>query len=353
MDFFRINAEKKIGFKRLTNADLGLSKSSNQTHIGLYQRQGMLSFLKDEDITNSILIYNNNFEILPCLFDRIENSNGTFRSPKIKLGDNEEPSVARKIREIVNNDPTKVYYLLWFGLDNDDLFFWLFDNNSEDFKIISKYLPKENKVYSVSQIKFSALLIYIHQKINTVSIDYQEEMEIAVQKQIEPGKYRNKDINTTKQYLAKIGRSGEELIDNYLSVKRINHEWMNKSRESGDPFDFIIYSNKNEQKFVDVKSTPNAFDLPIFFSKSELSFINTVNEKEYSVYRVFEMNNSNKKFRICNNCFHYVNKLINRIDIFNSEIKSNNANLQDLTISFEPSSESFKSISDDILLEGI
>ena len=34
--FFFFDIEKRIGLKKLSNADLGLGETSRQTHIGLY-----------------------------------------------------------------------------------------------------------------------------------------------------------------------------------------------------------------------------------------------------------------------------------------------------------------------------
>lgn len=336
--------EKKIGFKKLTDADLGLNTTGNQTHIGLYARSGMLSFLDDEDITASIFIYGDKCEVLPCLFDRIMNPNGTFRSPKIRMGEADEPSITRRIREIAKVNPNKEYYLLWFALDNNDLLFWLFDKSSADYQKIHTFFKKENKVYDVSQIKFSELLVYINQKVNKVSINIQEEMEIAVQKEIAYGCLKNKDIEKVNQYLNKIGRLGEELIDEYFSRNNVTHEWVNKNRESGNPFDFILQTDGREQ-YVDVKATPNTFDLPIFFSGSELRFISNTDEDLYSVYRVFNMKDDFKKFRICNGCLNYVSSLTASINDFSNQISNKSAKLQDLKICFSPTENVFKSIS--------
>lgn len=45
MSFFFFNIEKRIGFKKLSSADLGTSGISNQTHIGLYN--DVLQFLSN------------------------------------------------------------------------------------------------------------------------------------------------------------------------------------------------------------------------------------------------------------------------------------------------------------------
>ena len=78
MDFFRLHPEKRIGLKKLTDADLGLSNSSRQTHIGLYE--GVLEYLEDSDvIKKGLLVYKNN----TCFFILLHRSGNaganTFR----------------------------------------------------------------------------------------------------------------------------------------------------------------------------------------------------------------------------------------------------------------------------------
>ena len=126
--FFTLHSEHKIGYKKLSDADLGLTEGrSHQTHIGLYERKNMLSFLRNEDTTTAILIYNDYFDVLKCNFERIQNPDGTYRSPKISLGEKDENTVVRKIREFAWLNPNRDFYLVWFALENNELLFWLID----------------------------------------------------------------------------------------------------------------------------------------------------------------------------------------------------------------------------------
>ena len=86
-NFFKLHDEKTIGYKVLTYADLGLSKSSSQTHIGLYNQ--VLSYLKNNSVLpgSAILIYKSCSENLDLYFDRIKSDDGSFRSPKIRMGE--------------------------------------------------------------------------------------------------------------------------------------------------------------------------------------------------------------------------------------------------------------------------
>jgi len=80
--FFELHEERKIGYKQLSNADLGTRKTSNQTHIGL--AKNVLTFMSNRDAIgeDSIFIYENSFDYLDAHFDRIERADGTFDAPK-------------------------------------------------------------------------------------------------------------------------------------------------------------------------------------------------------------------------------------------------------------------------------
>ena len=132
--FFFFNDEKRIGFKKLSRADLGISNSSNQTHIGLYE--GVLEFLDDTDVVKSaMLIYDDYCDILDCSFDRIKTPEGRYRSPKIRIGSNTSSSIVYKIREFAKEDINADWYLAWTGLESKELVFWLSRCGSEELKI--------------------------------------------------------------------------------------------------------------------------------------------------------------------------------------------------------------------------
>lgn len=96
MFFFFFDIEKRIGLKKLSSADLGTKGTSNQTHIGLYK--DVFQFLGDNVVTTAMLVYGDYCQMLDCYFDRIENPDGSHRSPKIRMGKKKEDSVASKIR---------------------------------------------------------------------------------------------------------------------------------------------------------------------------------------------------------------------------------------------------------------
>ena len=98
--FFELHEEKKIGYKELSDADLGRAERSNQTHIGLFD--DVLTFLPNSStVKDAMVIYNNKAEILPLHFDRIQNSDGSYRSPKIRAGARNGESVLSFIRKTV------------------------------------------------------------------------------------------------------------------------------------------------------------------------------------------------------------------------------------------------------------
>lgn len=357
--FFTLHSEHKIGYKKLSDADLGLTEgSSHQTHIGLYERKNMLSFLRNEDTTTAILIYNDYFDVLKCNFERIQNPDGTYRSPKISLGEKDENTVVRKMREFAKLNPKKDYYLVWFALKNNELLFWLIDNSSSDYAKLKDFFPNENTVYDTSEIIFAPLIKFIESKIDELSIGLQEDLEIISQTSTKSEKYRSIDIEKAQKRFKVTGRTGEELINEYLEMQKTEKlisefEWVNKSRESGKPFDFVVNPATTEEKYIDVKTTQFRFEQSLMFSDGEIDFINTIDETRYAVYRVFSLREDTHKFRKCFECFNYMKNLESKISDFKKEIQSASSNVRGIKIAVPPTSWVFKQISAEILLAGV
>lgn len=333
--FFKTHPECKIGFKTLTAADLGMSTSSNQTHIGLYE--DVLGFLKDEDSTVGMLIYDDYCDILECDFDRIMNLDGTFRSPKIRKGAIDANTVVKKIREFAGFHPERVYYLIWFGIEGNGIVFWLIDNTSNDYNTISSFFPRKNKVYDTTSFDSDALLRLIELKIDNVSTELQQDLEVASQIGSVSRKYTKYDIKKAAERFAQIGKEGEELVNDYLDRQLNMHiidsfEWCNKDRESGLPYDFII----NQNHFVDVKSTQYRFNQQIVFSNREFEFISTQRDTSYSVYRVFDMSEAQKKLIICRQCKLYVQNINQAVNHFETEMNTLDAKIQPVKIAVYP-----------------
>ena len=130
-------------------------------------------------------------------------------------------------------------------------------------------------------------------------------------------------------------------------------EWVNKSRESGKPFDFVVNPASDEENFIDVKTTQFKFEQPLMFSDGEIDFINSIDETRYSVYRVFALRENAHKFRKCFECFNYMKNLEAKISNFKTEIQSTSSNVRGIKLAVPPTSLVFKQISSDILLKGV
>lgn len=334
--FFESNAERRIGFKKLTLPDLGLSSTSNQTHIGLYN--GVLTFLDDSDVIKSaMLIYNDYCDILPCLFDRIQNPDGSFRSPKIRTGEEGEETIVSKIREFAKTNTKLDWYLIWTGLDSEELVFWLLNSDSKEYEEMRHLLPKTDTVYKEDSKGLSDALNYIIKKINFVSTDIQKDLEIVSQIEKSSKIYKPKDIEKAEKLFKDTGKKGEELIASYLdkekSAGRINnYNWVNKNSESGLPYDFVI----NKSLFVDVKSTSYNFEQRIVFSNQEIDFLMSKKDSEYSVFRVYDINKEEQKLRICNKCLDYMSIMQKNILDFQSNVNKQDAILQNIKLGIKP-----------------
>ncbi len=334
--FFLFNSEERIGFKKLTNADKGLSKNSKQSHIGLYE--GVLDFLDNRDVVKSaMLIYGTYCDILDCSFDRIKASEGSYRSPKIRVGSNVNNSVVSKIRQFVATAPGDDWYLAWTGLDSKEIVFWLIKSNTADYQTAHKFFPKDRFILDQSSPNYDAAKNFILNKINFVS--YQVQKDIELKSQIGDIKhiYKSKDLEKAKDVFKQIGRDGEELVNIYLEKekrsKRISSfEWVNRSAETGLPYDFII----NDSLYVDVKSTRFEFDQYLFYSNQEIDFATTKNNLSYSVFRVYDMKEKVKKMTKCNDCINYMQSIKQPIDSLKKTLVSQNSLLQELKLGVRP-----------------
>ena len=310
--FFEVHEEKKIGYKRLSFADLGLSKNGNQTHIGL--SESVLTFISDRDVLSedSIFIYEDKFEYIDAYFDRIKNPDGSYRSPKIRTGGRSCVSVVSVIRSTVkNSDPSLKWYLVWFGLKNSKIVFLLFNDISDDYTIFSNNginLEKDGaRFISDNNPNFNKLINYIEEKINKNGEPILKKLELISQTgNAKPDKrYGAYDIEKANERYRRIGRKGEELVNNYLKEKLKNglilsYNWYNEESESGYPYDFSIQDKFNNIIYLDVKTTGFNFEQHMIFSSQEIEYIaNTPNP--YFIYRVYK-NKDNYLLRICDDC---------------------------------------------------
>ena len=353
MLFFHTHKENRIGFKKLSAADLGLSPDSHQTHIGLYE--DVLTFLDDSDVVKSaMLIYGDYCDILDCNFDRIENPDHTFRSPKIKKG-NVNDSVVVKIREFAAEKPNSSWYLAWCGLDSNELVFWLFESGSADYDKADKIFIGAPKVLTPDYDGYKAAVQILEDKVNNVSTELQKDLEVISQTGVVKKTYRPIDIEKANNMFKATGKLGEEMIAEYLDKQKTagaisSFRWMNINGESGAPFDFIINEDLAEENFIDVKATRFDFDQQIIFSSQEVEFVDhTHSDLKYSVFRVYNIQDVETKLKICKECLGYMSRLNGNILDFKSKIEPDKAFLAGAKLAIDPSA-CFSNISEAILL---
>lgn len=334
--FFTFNKENCIGFKKLSEPDMGFKSSSHGTHIGLYGE--VLSFLSDRDVVKSaIFIYKDRCEALEFYFDRIKRADGTYNSPKIRKGDNHNKSVVVRIREIITQDGGEDWYLAWSGLESEDVVFWLIKGNSEDFQIARIFFPRDKMVLKEGHNTYNAARDFLLMRINSISTEIQKDIEVKRQIGDLTQTYKPKDIEKAERLYKQIGREGEELINQYLDREMFaghinSYKWMNKSLEQGLPYDFII----DKKQFVDVKATRFNFEQLLFYSNREIEFAASKRDNAYSVYRVYDMKSEERKLRICTNCSAYMQSVQTPISVFQNELEARLAILQHIKLGIKP-----------------
>ena len=111
------------------------------------------------------------------------------------------------------------------------------------------------------------------------------------------------------------------------------------------PYDFLI----DNTHFVDVKSTSYDFNQSIFFSGNEIDFVSQLNNANYSVFRIFDMNVELHKLRICKECAQYMMSMQSAIKHFESQVLNQNSTLQTVKLGVEPT-YCFKDIQPEIIL---
>lgn len=355
---FEIHKERKISYKRLTDADLNRG-DGHQTHIGL--SIDSLTFMpNNKKEYSAMLIYKEYCDILNCEIAKIHRKSGRYNAPKISMG-NKPIKLVRKVRDFAREAEDKKFYLLWFGLDSLTPVFWLIEEGSYDFSRLDEFcnfssLPdKTIVVLDQSDLAFSNILQYIQSRLENVTIDLKKDLELSVELEADNPKFKDTEVKKAISRIQEIGKLGEALVDEYLDRKKSDkiistYEWMNKSGEKGKPFDFYInYSNGLEQ-WVDVKSTEFEFEQPVIISKNEMKFIKDKHSSSYAIFRVYSINELKAKLRVCSECLKYIKKLYRDIDYMTLSMKDYNAALVNYKISFEPGPVSFNSISDEIAI---
>lgn len=352
--FFRLHSEGKIGYKKLTNPDLGLQSSSHQSHIGLYD--DILTFLPNQSFEDlGMFISDNKIETIDFTFGRIQNPNGTFRSPNLKTGGRDVVSVVTIIRDKAKTEPNKNWYLIWFGLQSEEVVFYLFNENSSDFLDVSNIidLTKSGRIEK-GENSFNQLLNYLENKLNTNGKKIIEELEVASQVGISK-KYRPFDLENANNLFKETGRKGEEIIANYLDYQKsknqiFNYTWYNRSMETGLPYDFSIQKNDQNVIFIDVKSTNFKFEQPLIFSNQEIECI--ADKSNYHIYRVFDLSEdlANPKLRICENSRNIAAIIQPQISQLSTSLSQQQVTLQMAKMAIKPTNELLR-FNEEVLLK--
>lgn len=344
--FFRLHKEGKIGYKKLSDSELGFG-SSHQTHIGLFG--DIFTFLSDTKVEEeALLIYRNNIDFIDCYFDRIENPDNSYRSPKIRKGNRNSISIVTVIRDKAKEQPDKNWYLIWFGLENERMVFYFFNNNSYDFEEISKIIDLSNNgriEYPSSE--FQVILEYLENKIDYSGQNILQELEIISQTERPTKRYRKFDLEKANELFKQTGELGEQLVANYLDYLKsknqiFNFTWYNQSRETGLPYDFTVQENNQSIIYIDAKSTKYQFEQPMIFSSQEIEFIQ--NTPNYNIYRVFDLGTEYPKLKICEENKEFASETFSCISEFRNNLELKEILLKSSKMAIKPTNSllSFK-----------
>jgi hypothetical protein len=302
----------------------------------------ILTFLPNQDFDSvAKFIYNQNVEDVEFTFNRIENPDGTFRSPKIKAGGRGVVSVLTVIREQVRLNPINYdWYLIWFGLESEEVVFYLFNNQSNDYQQVSQIINLTNRGrIEKTNHQFSSLINYLENLVNKTSGKIIEELEVESQLGTSK-KFKPFDLEKANEIFKATGKSGEELVNKHLDLLKakgqiLNFTWYNKNLEQGLPYDFTIQENNNNVIHLDVKSTLYKFDRPMIFSGREIDFITTT--PNYSIYRVYNLTDTaNPYLRVCNNSKTLASTLIPHISDFRNNLQALNVGLPSVKFAIAP-----------------
>ena len=317
--FFELHDENRIGYKELSDADLGRAEKSHQTHIGLFD--DVLTFLSNSAIIkDAMVIYNNKADILPLHFDRIQNPDGSFRSPKIRAGVNTDESVLSFIRNTVRRtSPVGSWYLFWFGLKSCQPVFLIFEKDSQTYRDFCDFgIVLSEKVKSrLTPVhhSFSDLINYLERMVNVSGVEYAEELELMALTEKKKGRsVRKYNFAKAQARSAKIGYEGERLIDLFFENQKqsgriADYTWMNKDGESGLAYDFEVNRLDGGTFYLDVKTTDYRFEQKMIFSSQEIEFASDYRDNYY-VYRVYCDEDGARFLKICcdaNGLFRTIN----------------------------------------------
>jgi len=158
-----LHKEYSIGVKQLSDADLGGSSSSAQTHIGLSDK--VFTFLPSHPVQlDGALVFNKRCYSAECFFSKISGN----RSTKIDSGRSDQhKSITRQIRSIASDHSLK-WFIIWFALSDGKAVFWLFNEKSEEYSDLKKIdvLSEPMRIYTSKDAAFYNIQKQIRQLDN-------------------------------------------------------------------------------------------------------------------------------------------------------------------------------------------
>lgn len=346
--FFELHEENRIGYKELSHADLGRATKSKQTHIGLFD--DVLTFLPNTSyIPDSMVIYNENAQMLSLHFDRIKNPDGTYRSPKIRAGQSGNSILSYIRRTVKNVDPDGTWYLFWFGLKSKQPVFLFFNEGSKTYHDLCELginlRPSVKSRLDPRNSAFAHLVNYLEHIVNLSGQAFAEELELSVQ----TGRIRVPNVrkyNFRKAYnrSIRVGREGESLINSFLSFQKndgqiSNYGWMNQEEESGLPYDFWFEDTSGNCIYLDVKTTDYRFEQKMVFSNQEIAFASE-HRDDYCVFRVYCGQDGTRQLKICKDIdglFVAIHEITNTYNTDLTEL----ANIHTIKLAISPIHSSF------------
>lgn len=257
------------------------------------------------------------------------------------------------IRDIVDNSEDNQWFLIWFALKNEKVVFSLFNKSSKVYEYISGL--GLNLEHSASAIKdftlVKSIVEYVKPKTDGKSTSVIDELkDLEINSQIGgigfSKKLKGYDIEKANANFIRIGRNGEELINEFLKKKVLINEilhftWYNEEKESGLPYDFSIENHNGNIVYLDVKTTKFDFSQKIIFSSQEIDFI-TNYAKNYSIYRVYNGADNLPYVRICDDCKSIANKINALTNEYRNSLSQADAYLQNAKLAISPESKNLK-----------
>jgi len=122
----------------------------------------------------------------------------------------------------------------------------------------------------------------------------------------QPRVARIRDYAAREAHNSSLGRAGEELVVKFeqyrLTKAGLNRlaekvEHVSKTQGDGLGFDVLSFTESGAERFIEVKTTTFAREMPFFASSSEIRFAQRCADR-FSLYRLFEFRKSPKCFEL-------------------------------------------------------